>query len=117
MPAGLARRRRNLLPCPGVLRMLRAVGVRALGILLILLLGAACEGEGSEASATVPAQPSASTPDREAKTPKPVSRGRDERPLPAFEGVTLTGERVSSSSLIGRRLILFFLVVLVFRTA
>jgi peroxiredoxin len=88
--------------------MLLAVGVRALGVLLVLLLGAACEGEGSDASATVPAQPAASTSDRDAKASKPASRGRDERPLPAFEGVTLTGERVSSSNLIGRRLILFF---------
>jgi peroxiredoxin len=35
-------------------------------------------------------------------------RSPQERPLPAFRGVTLDGNRVSSTSLLGRRLLLFF---------
>jgi len=37
-----------------------------------------------------------------------VSARGSERPLPAFEGRTLTGDRISISSLIGKRLVLFF---------
>ncbi len=40
--------------------------------------------------------------------PQPESTRRNERPLPAFEGVTLDGEVLSISNLIGTRLLLFF---------
>ena len=50
--------------------------------------------------------------DEAATKPNPnvqrVARRENERPLPAFEGRTLTGERLSISSLIGKRLVLFF---------
>jgi peroxiredoxin/nitrate/TMAO reductase-like tetraheme cytochrome c subunit len=84
--------------------MLPAVGVRALAVLLALVLSAACGAEDSKP----PAPARAEAPVPEAPPAKPAPRTRDERPLPAFEGVTLTGERVHSSNLIGRRLILFF---------
>lgn len=88
--------------------MLPAVGVRALAFLLVFLLVVACEGGGSEASETSSAEPAAVHPSAPSKTQTPATPRRNERPLPAFEGVTLQGERVSSSSLIGRRLVLFF---------
>lgn len=53
---------------------------------------------------------------KSASTPPPVAvpaaattsePRRTERPLPAFEGVTLTGERVSAASFLGKRLLLF----------
>ena len=40
-------------------------------------------------------------------TSEPPRRRPDERPLPAFEGYTLQGERVSVGSLLGKRLVLF----------
>ncbi len=88
--------------------MLPAVGVRALALLLAVAFGASCGGDGQEPASTAPAAQAA--PGAAAAKPdaRPAPRGRDERPLPAFEGVTLTGERVRSSSLIGRRLLLFF---------
>jgi peroxiredoxin len=60
-----------------------------------LMLALAC-GRGDE-----PAPPS--TPDE----PRLAAK-RQERPLPAFEGYTLEGERLSVSSLVGKRLLLFF---------
>jgi peroxiredoxin len=41
-------------------------------------------------------------------SPRALARSAHERPLPAFEGVTLQGERVAISDYIGRRLLLVF---------
>lgn len=48
---------------------------------------------------------SASTPD---DVPAPRKRGPDDRPLPSFEGMTIEGEPLSASSLLGKRALLFF---------
>lgn len=40
--------------------------------------------------------------------PKKAARGPGERPLPAFSGPTLAGTQLSISSLIGRRMLLYF---------
>lgn len=96
---------------------------------LILCLLLAC---GSERSASPPepggapgATPSGQTPDESAtsgtagaavelasdggrEAPKKAARKPGERPLPAFGGPTLAGTQLSISSLIGRRMVLYF---------
>jgi peroxiredoxin len=86
--------------------MLRAVGVPApRGLLgLALALGLGCGGDPPEV-APAAAAPAAAAP---AAAPAPPQRDPRERPLPAFEGLTLEGERIRSSALLGRRLVLFF---------
>jgi peroxiredoxin len=64
-------------------------------------LALACKDGGSQAPSAAPeaaVQPAAAT-SSEAK--------RTERPLPAFEGVTLGGEKISVASLLGKRVLLF----------
>ncbi|MGE4606301.1 MAG: redoxin domain-containing protein, partial [Myxococcota bacterium] len=46
--------------------------------------------------------------DNAAKAQKEAKTKRTDKPLPAFSGFTLEGERLSISSLIGKRLLLFF---------
>ena len=56
-----------------------------------------------------PAAKSASTPSSVAAPAAATASEpkRTERPLPAFEGVTLTGEHVTAASFLGKRLLLF----------
>ena len=63
-----------------------------------------CE-QASDATSGTPAAAAA-----EAVPPAADAHGRShhERPLPAFEGITLSGERLSVSKFIGRRLVIFF---------
>jgi peroxiredoxin len=72
--------------------MLLAVGARC-ALILGLLVAFGC---GNETSDAAPRQS------------PPAPRAKNERPLPAFEGRTLDGSTLSSSSLLGRRLLLFF---------
>ena len=89
--------------------MLRCVHVR---ILVIALLGVviAC-GDATPEDAAAPgkneaqAAPEATEAQKEAKQKKPPRR---ERPLPNFEGQTLEGERLKVSSMLGKRLVVFF---------
>jgi peroxiredoxin len=103
--------------------MLRCVRSRhaplAAGIGLWLAWGAlACDGQVGQADGTAPAG-AASTPSAQtvpsgeiapaATRPKPAARReRKEKPLPAFSGWTLEGERISISSFIGKRLLIYF---------
>jgi peroxiredoxin len=69
-------------------------------VLLLLVLPSACS-DGTE--------PSASASSGSAEVEKTAARpARREPPLPAFEAATLSGERLSLSSLIGKRALLFF---------
>jgi peroxiredoxin/nitrate/TMAO reductase-like tetraheme cytochrome c subunit len=89
--------------------MLRCVHIR---ILVIALLGVviAC-GDATPGDAAAPAKneaqaaPASKEPTKEAKRKKPPRR---ERPLPNFEGRTLEGERLKISSMLGKRLVVFF---------
>ena len=89
--------------------MLRCVHVR---ILVIALLGVvvAC-GDATPEDAAAPgknkaqAAPEPTETKKEAKQKKPPRR---ERPLPNFEGRTLEGERLKVSSMLGKRLVVFF---------
>jgi peroxiredoxin/nitrate/TMAO reductase-like tetraheme cytochrome c subunit len=86
--------------------------------LIIALLGVivAC-GDATQGDAAAPAKNEAqaapaakelqkeSEPKKEAKTKKPT---RKERPLPNFSGRTLDGERIEVSSMLGKRLVIFF---------
>jgi peroxiredoxin len=105
--------------------MLPAVKLRALGIALVALLLAPAPGCGSagdedaapseSSEAADPGEPSAATPepapvetasaDGPAR-PKP-KRPSNERPIPAFGGVTLEDERLSTRDLLGKRYVLF----------
>ena len=89
--------------------MLRCVHAR---ILVIALLGVvvACEdATPGDAAATVKndvqAAPAAKEPKKEAKRKK---QPRREKPLPNFSGRTLEGERLEVSSMLGKRLVVFF---------
>jgi peroxiredoxin len=86
---------------------------RPVAFALAFGLALACDGGGAAPSA--PGQTSAREP-APARTSAPAaneirpvaSRGRAERPLPAFSGTTFDGQRLSASSLIGKRLVVFF---------
>ena len=83
--------------------MLRRVRAWPTACLLAAALALGCRDGAAPAakSASTPssvAAPAAAT----ASEPK-----RTERPLPAFEGVTLTGEHVTAASFLGKRLLLF----------
>ncbi len=75
----------------------------------------ACGDAGAPSSKAAPGAapkpaptPSASTAPPPETTPATAKPARKEQPLPAFEGTTLTGERLSVSTLLGKRLVLFF---------
>lgn len=74
----------------------------ALGLALALASAAACD-RAAEAPAA------ATAPAAQARAAEPVAaKARDERPLPAFSGITFDGERVEAASYVGRRLLVFF---------
>jgi len=83
-----------------------------------LACGGQEDGQVGQLDGTAPAR-AASAPSAQAAPsgeiapaatrPKPVARQeRKEKPLPAFSGWTLEGERVSASSFIGKRLLIYF---------
>jgi peroxiredoxin len=87
-----------------------------LALVVVAGLGIACGDRGapaseaggaSSSSAASPAAPDKST-DSPPTTTAPAKPARHDQPLPAFEGTTLQGERLSVSSLLGKRLVLFF---------
>ena len=76
---------------------------------LAFLVALACRAE-PDAPAAKPAAPAATVAAAAAPSataPKPAPK-RQERPLPAFSGWTLDDQRFDVSSLLGRRLLLFF---------
>ncbi|MCG8587931.1 MAG: redoxin domain-containing protein [Proteobacteria bacterium] len=75
------------------------VAALALGLAL-----SACGGEEPDAVAD-PGTAQAAEP---AAKPAAATRRAGERPIPAFEGFTLDGEKISASAYIGRRFLLFF---------
>jgi len=81
--------------------------VRLPAAALALLAGLALACSEREANAPDP-PPVASSDASAAPATAPVTRDPDQRPLPAFEGYALSGERVSIGSLLGKRLLLFF---------
>lgn len=64
----------------------------------------ACSDGDAQSSSTAPITTSAAPG---AASPSSPKRAPNERPIPAFDGTTLHGERVSVSSFLGRRLLLF----------
>lgn len=83
----------------------------AVALALLAGLALAC----SEREATAPAAPAAASSDASAASAAPpgspaaapTTRDPNQRPLPAFDGYTLTGEHVAIGSLLGKRLLLF----------
>ncbi len=68
----------------------------------------ACSDGGFDAAGPAGSAASAQPGDPAAARPASTEARRKTRPLPAFEGATLDGEQLSVSSLLGRRLLLFF---------
>jgi peroxiredoxin len=68
----------------------------------------------NDASSSIDEQPTSAkqdvdlAADERKSEPKKAARGPGERPLPAFSGPTLAGTQLSISSLIGRRMLLYF---------
>jgi peroxiredoxin len=87
--------------------MLRRVRARVLVATALVWLGLGCGEQDSDAAPAAPAA-QAPAPAAPAKPAAPAARSERERPLPAFEGRTLDGQPLSSSALLGRRLVLFF---------
>ena len=87
---------------PGVRNRLLALAVFA--------LVSACRASESEPDASGQATPAVATADAAEVVPAAAAAKpkRRERPLPAFSGYTLGGEKLEISSLIGKRLLLFF---------
>jgi len=98
---------RAAIPAPPI-----SLSAAALALALVLTLG--CQDtRSSEAGSSAATEASrnaakAASPGQSNPDVKPVAHRHDERPLPAFEGRTLAGERLAISSLIGKRLVLFF---------
>jgi peroxiredoxin len=84
---------------------------RSLAGVLVAGLITACGAEGPAAGAdgqsADPARPAAAEP-VSARARDAHAHERKERPLPAFGGRTLAGDRLEVSSLLGRRLLIFF---------
>jgi peroxiredoxin len=78
------------------------------GVLLVVFQLPACGGDdGGSAERAAVAADRATVPADDRGEAHPPARRR-EKPLPAFSGLTLDGQRVDVASLIGRRLLLFF---------
>jgi peroxiredoxin len=98
--------------------MLRCVNIRSASIAPILcvslVVSLACGESAPPASSSNPqgrsdaaaAEPAKNAAASRAKAKAPAKR--QDKPLPAFSGFTLEGERLSIASLIGKRLLLFF---------
>ncbi|MCL4684096.1 redoxin domain-containing protein [Myxococcota bacterium] len=91
-----------------MLRRVRSIAL--LTALTLLLLGGCDDSEtaGAEESTTVPIAAVAADPAPPPRAAPPPQVKRQERPLPAFEGVTLDGAPFSVSDLLGKRALLFF---------
>ena len=90
--------------------MLPAVSKQVLVLLLLLLLSAGCsESQSAPEAVEVPSAraTTAEAPADGARIAKVASRP-NERPIPNFSGRTLDGKQISISSLIGKRLLIFF---------
>jgi len=94
--------------------MLPSVNFRVLVPALVIAGLLACDQPRVDAEASTPAS-AAPAGDESARpgNPKPDTKAaskhsRKERPLPAFSGWTLAGEKLAISSLIGKRILIFF---------
>jgi peroxiredoxin/nitrate/TMAO reductase-like tetraheme cytochrome c subunit len=95
--------------------MLRCVYVRILAIALLGVVFACGDATPGDAAASVESEArvasAAKQPKKEAKPGREAKREkqpRRERPLPNFSGRTLGGERLEVSSMLGKRLVVFF---------
>ena len=89
--------------------MLRCVHARILAIALLGVIVACGDATPGDAAAPVKNDAQAATAAKEPKEEaKPKKRPRRENPLPNFEGRTLEGERLEVSSMLGKRLVVFF---------
>ena len=102
------------MPVGGAARMLRCVQIRIFAIALlgaIIACGEATPGDAATpgvdenrvASAGQPKQAAKPGPEAKRKTP-----ARRERPLPNFSGRTLDGAELAISSMLGKRVVVFF---------
>ena len=108
------------MPTHGAQLMLRPVRSRVLTVALALALLpiplAGCSQDEVETSRAASPKAPAAAAVREAPLPRDgpqavpaaASPRRSERPMPAFEGYSLEGERIKGSSFIGKRTVLFF---------
>jgi peroxiredoxin/nitrate/TMAO reductase-like tetraheme cytochrome c subunit len=85
--------------------MLRCVHDRILVIALLGLVVACGNATSGDAAAPVTSEAQAAPA---AKGPKKEAKPRRERPLPNFAGRTLEGERLEVSSMLGKRLVVYF---------
>jgi len=94
----------------------RSVAARVFLLILLFAL-ASCGSESQETRAEQPPAPAARAQEAAPKSPaaapaapveKASTRHKHERPMPSFEGWTLSGEKVKASQFIGKRLLLFF---------
>ena len=86
---------------------------RQLAVVLASLVSFIAVGCGSGDAAAPPQAKGADPPDTAAAAPSraatpAAATARKERPLPAFGGYTLDGQRLESSSFVGKRTLLFF---------
>jgi peroxiredoxin len=90
--------------------MLRSVYARILAISLLGVIGAFGNPLPGDAAAAAVNEVQAAAPAaaESKKEPKLVKQPRRERPLPNFSGRTLEGERLEVSSMLGKRLVIFF---------
>jgi peroxiredoxin len=102
------------LPLPEPALILPAVFARILALSLLIAFATACEKSSPEPVRPSAAAPPAAAPVEPQVSPEDapaisrVASRPNERPIPSFEGRTLDGERLSISSLIGKRFLVFF---------
>ena len=93
------------MPAGEAARMLRCVHDRILVIALLGMVVACGNATPGDAAAPVTSEAQAAPA---AKGPKKEAKPRRERPLPNFAGRTLEGERLEVSSMLGKRLVVYF---------
>jgi peroxiredoxin/nitrate/TMAO reductase-like tetraheme cytochrome c subunit len=97
------------LPVGEAARMLRCVHSRILVIALLVVALACGEDAPGDSAAPVKNEAQAAPVAKELKKEtKRKKQPRRERPLPNFSGRTLDGERLEVSSMLGKRLVVFF---------
>ena len=87
--------------------MLRCVRIRVLA-LAALWVFVACGDANPQGAAPAGKRGGQPQDVAAAEQPKPQKKTRREQPLPSFSGWTLDNERLDASSLLGKRLLLFF---------